>query len=32
MKEVTYKNVHNHFKLNGFHLDKKIYAECPTVW
>jgi O-succinylbenzoic acid--CoA ligase len=23
MKEVTYKNVHNHFKLNGFHLDKK---------
>jgi O-succinylbenzoic acid--CoA ligase len=26
MKEVTYKNVHNHFKLNGFHLDKKICA------
>lgn len=23
MKEVTYKNVHNRFKLNGFHLDKK---------
>lgn len=23
MKEVTYKNVHNHFKLNGFHLDKE---------
>jgi O-succinylbenzoic acid--CoA ligase len=22
MNEVTYKNVHNHFKLNGFHLDK----------
>jgi len=22
MKEVTYKNVHNRFKLNGFHLDK----------
>jgi O-succinylbenzoic acid--CoA ligase len=21
--KVTYKNVHNHFKLNGFHLDKK---------
>jgi hypothetical protein len=31
MKEVTNKNVHNHFKLNGFHLDKKIYAEYP-VW
>jgi O-succinylbenzoic acid--CoA ligase len=24
MKEVTYKNVHNHFKLNGFHLDKRF--------
>lgn len=23
MKEVTYKNVHNRFKLNGFHLDKE---------
>jgi O-succinylbenzoic acid--CoA ligase len=22
MREVTYKNVHNRFKLNGFHLDK----------
>lgn len=23
MKKVTYKNVHNYFKLNGHHLDKK---------
>ena len=23
MNKVTYKNVHNQFKLNGFHLDKK---------
>lgn len=23
MIEVTYKNVHNHFKLNGFHMDKQ---------
>jgi O-succinylbenzoic acid--CoA ligase len=23
MNTITYKNVHNHFKLNGFHLDRK---------
>ena len=23
MNAITYKNVHNHFKLNGFHLDRK---------
>lgn len=23
MDTITYKNVHNHFKLNGFHLDRK---------
>lgn len=23
MKQVTYRNVHNHFKLNGFHLNKE---------
>jgi O-succinylbenzoic acid--CoA ligase len=32
MKEVTYKNVHNHFKLNGFHLDKKRFVQSILLF
>jgi hypothetical protein len=30
MEKITYKNVHNRFKLNGVHLDKQDYVACLT--